>query len=280
MLSAERSMLWISLCLGACAASDKGSTAVVDSGVGGGADGGADGGAEGGDTSDTLDPACVVVDGRPAGWTDATHGKAGDPDPSRFDTSLVREITLGVLAADRSAAAAWRSSLEAVFAVDEFLRWLAVNTVAENWDIYGGLAHNYYLYAVPSDGGRLHWVPWDHNLGLAESMRGASDPMQADVGAEWPLIHHLIADEVYFARYRALLTEALDGQAEPAAMTARSAELTALVAPELFEAGGEASNDPSLFRTEAAHTAAVSALLSHVSARRAEVEAALLATAP
>ena len=147
------------------------------------------------------------------------------------------QALIDVLAADRSDAAAWRSSLEAVFAVDELLRWLAVNTVVENWDIYGGLAHNYYLYAVPTDGGRLHWIPWDHNLGLAESLRGASDPMQADVGADWPLIHPIIADAVYFARYRALLVEALAGQAEPAPMTARSA-------------------------------------------RRAEVEAGLLATAP
>ena len=46
---------------------------------------------------------------------------------------------------------AWRAGLEAVFNVDGFLRWLAVNTVIENWDTYGRMAHNYYLYGNPSE---------------------------------------------------------------------------------------------------------------------------------
>jgi spore coat protein H len=47
------------------------------------------------------------------------------------------------------------------------LRWLAVNTAIENWDAYGRMAHNYYLYGDPSDGGRLKWIPWDHNMSFS-----------------------------------------------------------------------------------------------------------------
>jgi spore coat protein H len=59
-------------------------------------------------------------------------------------------------------AAAWRRNLEATFHVDGFLRWLAVNAVIENWDAYGVMPHNYYLYAAP--GKALQWIPWDHNF--------------------------------------------------------------------------------------------------------------------
>jgi spore coat protein H len=59
---------------------------------------------------------------------------------------------------------AWRAGLEAALDVDLFLRWLAVNSSIGNWDAYGAMAHNYYLYADPSLGGRLRWIPWDNNF--------------------------------------------------------------------------------------------------------------------
>jgi spore coat protein CotH len=62
---------------------------------------------------------------------------------------------------DRSA---WRKRLERVFDADLFLRWLAVNTAIGNWDAYGAMAHNYYLYGDAARGGRLRWIPWDHNM--------------------------------------------------------------------------------------------------------------------
>src|SRR5690606_23240726 len=61
--------------------------------------------------------------------------------------------------------AAWQAALEAVFDVDTFLHWLAINTVIENWDTYGGASHNYYLYNDPATG-QLTWIPWDHNEAL------------------------------------------------------------------------------------------------------------------
>lgn len=64
---------------------------------------------------------------------------------------------------------AWRSELETVLDVDEFLRWLATNIVIQNWDTYGGNSRNFYLYTDPTDG-RIVWIPWDNNFALNGSM--------------------------------------------------------------------------------------------------------------
>ncbi len=63
----------------------------------------------------------------------------------------------------------WRSDLEEVFDVDTFLRWLATNTVIQNWDTYGGNCRNFYLYTDPADG-KITWIPWDNNYALNGGM--------------------------------------------------------------------------------------------------------------
>lgn len=65
----------------------------------------------------------------------------------------------------------WRAELEAVFDVDVFLRWLATNTVIQNWDTYGGNSRNFYLYTNPANG-KITWIPWDNNYALSNGMSG------------------------------------------------------------------------------------------------------------
>ncbi|MFN8522331.1 MAG: CotH kinase family protein [Chloroflexota bacterium] len=67
--------------------------------------------------------------------------------------------------------AAWRKELESVFAVDGFLKWLALSGVMQHWDTYGGMTHNYYLYHDPATD-RLTWISWDHNMILSEGGPG------------------------------------------------------------------------------------------------------------
>jgi len=170
------------------------------------------------------------------------------------------EGAVRALHAPRDDARAWRGALEAKFDVDLFLRWLAVNTAIENWDAYGVMAHNYYLYGDPSSQGVLKWIPWDHNFAFGASpmppgavppagrggppgglpMFGAStDVLHAKVGPTWPLVQRLMADEVYAARYRVLLGQALGGLFEPAAFERRARELHALIAPSVVGGRGE-----------------------------------------
>lgn len=120
------------------------------------------------------------------------------------------------LHADRSDAAAWRSGLEKVFDVYGFLQWLAINTTITNWDTYGSMAHNYYLYNDPDDG-LLHWIPWDNNMALmsmgsGNTGMGTSVSLSlSDVGSTWPLIRYLADDSVYRASYRFFVNETIQG---------------------------------------------------------------------
>ena len=59
----------------------------------------------------------------------------------------------------------WKADLEKVFDVPIFLKWLAANTVMQNWDTYGVMTHNYYLYHNPETE-KLEWIPWDGNEAL------------------------------------------------------------------------------------------------------------------
>lgn len=105
----------------------------------------------------------------------------------------------------------WREGLKAVFNVDTFLNWLAVNTVIQNWDCYGVASHNYYLYNDP-ESGQLVWIPWDNNQAL-DPGSGTRKSLPLDlstVGDEWPLISYLRDDPVYYQKYLAYLEAFLD----------------------------------------------------------------------
>ena len=47
-------------------------------------------------------------------------------------------------------AAQWRADLEKTFNIEHFLKYLAVNNTIVNWDSYGAMAHNFYLYNSPN----------------------------------------------------------------------------------------------------------------------------------
>ena len=109
-------------------------------------------------------------------------------------------------------AASWRAGLETVFDTDVFLKYLAANTVLQNWDTYGRMTHNYYLYNNP-DTDKLTWIPWDNNEALQTGKRGGSPALDfSDVNSsQWPLIGYLYADAVYKAQYDTYVQEIVDG---------------------------------------------------------------------
>ena len=140
----------------------------------------------------------------------------------------------------------WRSDLEAVFDTDTFLRWLATNTVIQNWDTYGVAYHNYYLYTDPGSG-QLTWIPWDNNESLKSSGgRGTTLSLSLDeVGDNWPLISYLIANEVYQAQYVAYVEEVAETAFNPATMEMTYQALYDLIQPY---AVNEIDNQPSMQR--------------------------------
>ena len=97
----------------------------------------------------------------------------------------------------------WKSTLESIFDVDGFLNWLAVNTVVQNWDTYGKMTHNYYLY---NDGGVLTWIPWDNNEALKDTDAAIQVPLSLELDEasldSWPLISRLLALTEYKNIYK------------------------------------------------------------------------------
>ncbi len=114
----------------------------------------------------------------------------------------------------------WKSSLASLFDVDDFLQWLAANTAMQNWDTYGIMTHNYYLYNNPVNGW-LTWIPWDNNEALQEGKQGGALSLSLDeVGNNWPLIRYLMDVPEYKAQYQEYLISFVEGAFAPAKMIA------------------------------------------------------------
>lgn len=105
-------------------------------------------------------------------------------------------------------AAQWRTNLEKTFNANHYMKWLAINTTMLNWDTYGRIAHNYYLYNAPGKG--LTWIPWDNNeCMLNRTMNNASTYTisLSTTGSNWPLIRYMMDDPVYNAQYKLHMKE-------------------------------------------------------------------------
>ena len=181
---------------------------------------------------------------------------------------------------------AWREALEEHFNVRAYLRLLAVNQAMQNWDTYGAMTHNYYLYGDPDDQGRLLWIPWDLNECLLSARGGPAGSggfpggsiLLDEVGADWPVIRYLIDDPTYAALYYDELNALLDGAFALEPLHARIDELHNLVAPYVVGETGEAYpytnlNNPNAF--EQSTEAGESALKPHIESRHEIVNDAL-----
>ena len=151
------------------------------------------------------------------------------------------------LHASTTDAAAWRSGLEAVFDVDGFLTCLAYNQAMVNWDSYGTMNHNYYIYANPGNDGKITWFPWDLNESLmVGGMGNVSESVMLDeVGSQWPMIRFLLDDPTYRVQYQAHLTSALQEGFEINAVNAKIDAYHNLIAP--YVTGTEPERSPYTF---------------------------------
>lgn len=121
----------------------------------------------------------------------------------------------------------WKSDLNEVFDVQHFLKWLAVNTAIQNWDTYGNLTHNYYLYNVNN---KLTWIPWDNNEALQEGkMGGALSLLLNEVNDSWPLIRYIIDEDEYRNDYDNYLKEFTENVFETSRMNSLYSEYYSLI---------------------------------------------------
>jgi len=168
--------------------------------------------------------------------------------------------------------ATWRANLESGFDTEVFLKYLAINTVIQNWDTYGIMTHNYYLYSNP-DNTKLTWIPWDNNEALQVGKMGgalALDFSNIQSGG-WPLIEYLYADDIYKAKYDQYVKETIEGPFEVNTVQALYTKYAALVEPYVTSerAGYTFLNNSSDFQM------AVSELNQHVVNRKTAVESYL-----
>ncbi len=159
------------------------------------------------------------------------------------------------LHADRSDPAKWRAGLEGVFDVHGFLKCLAVMTVIQNWDTYGNMVQNYYLYTSSTDG-LVHWIPWDNNSAFTEvGLFPALSLGQDEVTDFFPLIRFLLDDPVYRSTYVSFLEDVVSGPYEATRAKKLFEEEMQLIKPYIVGPDGEQAGftllaDPSDFDAE------------------------------
>jgi len=182
----------------------------------------------------------------------------------------------------------WKSKLENVFDVNGFIHWLAVNTTVQNWDTYGSMAHNYYLYTDPGDQ-LVHWIPWDNNEAMTQKNiiqnnvnnrngvkadRPDNKPDRttvsislSEVTADWPLIRYLMDDPSYYAIYKNYLNDTIQGAFEVQKTCDRFQSLHDMVKPYVIGDDGEQPGSTFLTQAEDFENELIS-LKNHVSDRK------------
>ncbi len=215
---------------------------------------------------------------------DAASFKSGTYDTSEFypktnssttDYSDMQSLYDALHTSNRSSDA-WREGLESVFNVDIFLRWMAANFTIQNWDTYGVMTHNYYLYNNPSDG-KLTWIPWDNN----EAFQGATGQYKiievsgvASVSSSWPLISYLYGVTEYKTLYKEYLQKFIDEVFIVADMQALYEEYEEL----LKEYAYAEESGRTFISNDAEFDSAVSTLKTHVQTRNTTVNSYLNTT--
>ena len=185
------------------------------------------------------------------------------------DWSDIQHLFAALHAGNRTSdAAAWRAGLEAVLDTDVFLKYLAVNTVIQNWDTYGRMTHNYFLYNNPETN-LLTWIPWDNNEALQTGNRGGSLALNFSglSSSEWPLIGYLYSDATYKAQYDAYVEEVVSGAFNASDLQATYTAYAALVEPyAITETGGY-----SFLNSSSDFQSAINSLKTHVTQRATAV---------
>lgn len=153
---------------------------------------------------------------------------------------------------------AWKANLEALFDVDGFLKYLAANNTIQNWDTYGNMTHNYFLYHDPADG-LIKWIVWDNNEAFQEGNQdGSLSFSMNEVSSDWPLISYLINVDEYQDKYDAYIEEFISGVFLPSKMSSQYSGYDALIS-------GSATSDATASSSD--YSSAVSTLTSHCSSR-------------
>ncbi|MFY0674015.1 MAG: CotH kinase family protein [Bacteroidia bacterium] len=166
---------------------------------------------------------CYKPDGDGAAWATSGFSLADFEKKTNEDLSDWSDIQNAYDAlhqANRTTnASAWRSNFDSLFDVDGYLKYLAANTTIQNWDTYGRMTHNYYLYHDPSDD-LIKWIPWDNNEAFQNGKRGGalSYEFSEITDSQWPLIGYIMSDDTYRSKFDSYVQDFINNVFEPSKM--------------------------------------------------------------
>ena len=102
---------------------------------------------------------------------------------------------------------AWWALMDTKMDMNLYVKYLAANTVIQNWNTYGRMTHNFYLYNDPAKS-KLVWIPWDNNESLQTGKQGGAINLNlSGVTSSWPLINYIANDATYYALYKQYVKE-------------------------------------------------------------------------
>ena len=130
-------------------------------------------------------------------------------------------------------------ALEDSFALEPFLKLMAVMTLGGAFDQYTGFnPHNYYIYDDPASA-RIHYIVWDLDVGFADNAFGQI-PVIDGWDASWPvpsiprpLIERILLNDSLRLRYQAHASRILETYFRPEFLEQELDNLFTLVEPIL-----------------------------------------------
>jgi hypothetical protein len=188
-----------------------------------------------------------------------TNGVDGDTDIQEFYDILHSENRI-------NDTETWKTQMESVFDVDGFLKWLAVNTTIQNWDTYGRMTHNYYLYNDPADG-LIKWIPWDNNEAFEEGKQGGalSFEFSSITNEDWPLIGYVLGVPSYKTDFKVHINSFIEGVFESSKMQIYYYQMQNIIQSSV----DAETSDYSFLTSESDFSNAISILNTHVDQRYA-----------
>lgn len=185
-----------------------------------------------------------------------TNDGAGFTDVQNLINALISDLRT-------SDPAAWRSNLEKYIDMDRYLKYLAANTTMKNWDTYGRMTHNYYLYNS-NNSGQFTWIPWDNNEAFSDGPGGgggpmgsmsplefdfsslASTPVSSTGDVTWPLIEYIYDDPVYKVQYDNYIDQFITSVFTTSNLNTRITNYHNMIQPYVTGTEGETSGYTSL----------------------------------
>lgn len=218
------------------------------------------------------------------------------------DLGDIEELIGRIISDTRSTdPAAWRSQLEEVIDMDLYLKYLAANTTIKNWDTYGRMTHNYYLYNNPVTN-KFNWIPWDNNEAFSDGPGGSgpggpggggpggpgggsdmspldfdfsnigTTPTSSTGDVAWPLISYVYSDPIYKAQYDAYIDEFITTVFTVNNVNAKFNSFHAMIQPYVTGNEGEIAGYTHL-TSASEFDNALTTLTSYISTRIAEADA-------